>query len=100
MFFFSQQFGQLGFGKSIPSLAVWIGNLPKSTTRNDLRMKLEIHGTIEELFIDQLNNTALLFFQSVDTARKVIQTIKTYPDFQESRLQVSCLTVSNKQLVI
>lgn len=67
---------QVGFGKSLPSPIVWLGELPDQVSNEYLSRKMNFYGSIIDVLIDKDLRQALVTFDCCEASQKAVQDMK------------------------
>ena len=63
---------KLGFGKSMPTLCVWVDGVSDAVSEKYLRSQFEMYGTITSVHIDRDKGQALIFYEQVVNAQQAV----------------------------
>lgn len=67
---------KVGFGKPLPSLMVWLDDLPSHVTDEYLRRKMNFYGTITDVLIDKAMRQALVTYENIEAAQAAVTDMK------------------------
>ena len=79
---------KLGFGKSMPTVCVWLKSEGMKMSERELMRTVSSWATPTCCIIDKLKRRALLFMESVDGAQAIVQKFKEGGKLNDKNVQV------------
>lgn len=78
---------KLGFGKSMPTMCVWVDGISENVTDKYLNMQFHQFGPISHVAVDRERCHALVFFEQINCAQTAVKEMRG-ASLRGRRLQV------------